>query len=199
MTISIMRLLSILFVSVLIQFKVYGQFKQGYYFKSDGTRVPGLIRFNYGGHVFTDKSDGDCSITFKAKKRDKKVNLTTRDICCFVIEKDSFAIIKNFRLNALSSYPQDFAKVLETGKINLYLYYSKVQSGGKYPVLLTVTDWVIEKNGKADKLTKKKFKELIPMYLQDHPELLNRIKNDELGHDDTEMIVKAYNDFWKKK
>ncbi len=194
------QLFTILILSTLLHLNAVGQFKQGHYYEKDGTKVTGLIKFKYGGNVFTDKSDGDCSIIFKTGKRGKKVKLTTNDICCFVIEKDSFSIIKNFRLNALVSYPQDFAKVLETGKINLYLYYSTVQSGGQYGGgSSTVTCWVIEKEGKADKLTKKKFKELLPTYLSDYPKLLDKIENDQLGYNDTENIIRMYNDSHKNK
>ncbi|MGF1636393.1 MAG: hypothetical protein ACFCUU_04920 [Cyclobacteriaceae bacterium] len=187
----------ILILSSFTFFKPNGSFKEGYYFKKDGTKVVGLIKFHYGGSVFTSKSDGDCSISFKTDNKAKKVKLTTNDICCFVVEKDSFAIIRNFRLNALVTYPQDFAKVIESGRINLYLYYSSVQQGG-YGGSVTATDWVIEKNGIADKLTKKKFKELIPSYLSDYPELLDKIEDNQLGYKDTEMIVKMYNEYMRK-
>ena len=193
------QFLSVFILLTLLQFNAVGQFKDGHYYKKDGTKISGLIKFNYGGNAFTEKSDGDCSISFKPDKKGNKVNLTTNDICCFVIEKDSFAIIRNFRLNAFVTYPQDFAKVIESGKINLYLYYSTVQSrSGQFVVVSTVTDWVVEKDGKADKLTKKKFKELIPTYLNDYPELLDKINNDQLNYEDSEKIVKMYNGRWRK-
>ena len=180
-------------------FQAVGQFKPGHYYKKDGSKVVGLIKFHFGGNAFTDKSDGDCSISFKENKDGKKIKLTTSDICCFVIEQDSFSIIKNFRLNAFVTYPQDFAKVLESGKINLLLYYSTVDTGGQYSTIsTTVTDWVIEKDGKADKLTKKKFKELMPLYIEDYPELLDKINNDQLNYGDSEKIIKMYNEHWKK-
>lgn len=191
------QLLSILIISTLIQFEAVGQFKEGYYYDKDGAKVSGLLKFSYGGNAFTDKSDGDCSLLFKTNNRAKKVKLTTNDICCFVIEKDSFSIIKNFRLNAIVTYPQDFAKVLDTGKINLYVYYSTVDAVGPYGGVSTVADWVVEKDGKADKLTKKKFKELMPSYLSDYPELLAKINNDELDYNDIEKIIKMYNEYWK--
>lgn len=198
------QLFLILILSTLVPFKVAGQFKEGYYYKKDGTKISGFIKFNFGGDIFSDKSDGHCSASFKSNKKGKKVKLTTNDICCFVIGKDSFAIIKNFRLNAFVYYPQDFAKVLESGKINLYLYYSIVQTGGQYGGVSTggvstVTDWVIEKDGKADKLTKKKFKQLMPLYLQDYPDLLQKINNGELSYKASEKIIRMYNDFWKNK
>lgn len=185
----------LLILTTFLHFKGFGQFKEGHYYKTDGTKVTGLLRFNYGGNLFTDKSDGDCSVTYRNDKGGKKIKLTTKDICCFVIEQDSFAIIQNFRLNAFSTYPQDFAKVIQSGKINLYLYYSTVQQG-QYGVS-TVTDWVIEKDGQVDKLTRKIFRELLPTYLSDYPELLSQINNEQLKYDDSERIIKMYNEFMK--
>jgi hypothetical protein len=188
----------VLILMMAIHLTSVGQFKEGYYYTKDGSKVVGLLKFNYGGNAFTNKSDGDCSVSFKTDKSAKKIKLTTNDICCFVIEADSFSIIKNFKLNAVVTYPKDFAKVLEAGKINLYLYFSTIQSGG-YGGVSTATDWVIEKDGIADKLTKRKFKELIPTYLSDYPDLLHKITNDELSYDDTEKIIKMYNEYWRVK
>lgn len=50
--------------------------------------------------------------------------LTTNDISSFVIEGDSFTILKNFKFNHYVTFAQDFAEVKQIGKINLYIYYS---------------------------------------------------------------------------
>src|SRR5437879_4286581 len=117
--ISKLRILKSFFFLLLLSTSAYSQFKEGHYYTKDGKRIDGLLDFRFGGNLFTNKSDGDCSLAFKADKKSKKQRFTTNDICCFVIEKDSFAIIRNFRLNGFVSYPQDFAKVIEHGKINL--------------------------------------------------------------------------------
>jgi len=171
-------------------------FGPGHYYTKDGVKRSGLLRFNYGGNLFTDKSDGDCSLTFKTDKKAKKEKFTTNDICCFVIKKDSFAIIKNFKLNAFAKYPQDFAKVIEMGKISLYMYYATVNQG-QFGVV-TVTDWVIEKDGTTTKLTRKQFRELMPDYLQDYPELLAKFQSKELKYDDAPHIIKEYNLYFAK-
>ncbi len=88
-------LLTVLFVC----HQSYSQYKEGYYYTKDGTKVNGLLRLQYGGNLFTSKEDGDCFISFKETREDKRVRLTTADICCFVIKNDSFAVIKNFTLN----------------------------------------------------------------------------------------------------
>jgi len=169
----------------------FGQFKSGYYFTKDGRKINGLLKFQYNkGGLLTNKSDGDCTLTFKKEKGDKKIVFKADDICCFVIEKDSFAIIRNFRLNSFAYYPQDFAKVLVAGRINLYSYYSTVSEKG---VPRTIEDWFIEKGGKMDKLTRRSFKKLMPVYLDDYRDLIIEIKNNSLRYKDIERILKLYN------
>jgi hypothetical protein len=194
-----MNLKGLIFVlTVIVHLRATAQFKEGYYYGKDGTKVSGLINLNCGGNAFTDKSDGDCSIVFKRDKKGERLKLTTNDICCFVINADSFAIVKNFKLNAFVTYPQDFAKVIGAGRINLFLYYSTVTSAGQYGgTTRTVTDWIIEKDGQADKLTRKRFKELMPEYLADFPELLDKVTTKKLSYDDTEKIVEMYNTYMR--
>lgn len=184
----------LLFVFLASVTRLMAQFKEGYYYTKEGKKIEGLLRFNYGGSLFTDKSDGDCSLSFKENKSAKKKKFTTNDICCFVIEKDSFAIIKNFRLSAVVYYPQDFAQVIESGKIKLYMYFSVIKE--QYGTS-TITQWVIEKDGKVDKLTNKKFKELMPIYLSDYPELAEKIKNKTLQYEDSPKIINDYNAHFK--
>jgi hypothetical protein len=169
----------------------FGQFKSGYYFAKDETKINGLLKFQYNkSGLLTNKLDGDCTLAFKKEKGGKRVVLTTDDICCFVIEKDSFTVVRNFRLNSFAYYPRDFAKILVAGRINLYSYFSTVSQRG---VPRTVKDWLIEKDGKTDKLTRKRFKELMPVYLNDYPELVSEIQNNSLRYKDTEKILKVYN------
>lgn len=158
--------------------------------------MEGLLRLEYGDHAFRSKENGDCFVSFKTTREDKRVKLTTADICCFVIEKDSFAVIKNFTLNFAVSYPRDFAQVLQDGKIKLYLYYSIVNNMGSGGLMSsrTVKEWVIEKNGQVDKLRRKAFRELMPGYLEDYPELKEKVESKELGFRDTPEIIKTYNE-----
>ena len=133
-------------LTIFIYSKPFAQYKEGYYYTKQGTKVEGLLRLEYGGNAFKNKENGDCFISFKATKEEKRVKLTTADICCFVIEKDSFAAIKNFTLNFMAHYPRDFAQVLQDGRIKLYMYYSIVSSGsGGLMYSSTAKDWVIEK------------------------------------------------------
>lgn len=178
------------------------QFKPGHYYKNDGTKVTGLIKLNYDGGILADKSDGNCTISYKSDKKGDVTKLTTNDICCFVIEKDSFTVLKNIKLRVLVKFPQDFAKVLQAGKINLYTYYYLIMiPTGPYGAMSTrvVSDLIIEKDGNKDKLSKKDFKELMVKYISDYPELLEKVNNKVLKFDESEQIIKDYNDFNRKK
>jgi hypothetical protein len=178
----------------------YSQYKEGYYYTKDGTKVNGLIRLEYGDQLFRGKENGDCLISFKEERGEKRVRLTAADICCFVIKNDSFAVIKNFALNFAAFYPQDFAQVLQDGKIKLYMYYSIITTMGSVSVSSrTVKDWVIEKNGKVDKLTRSSFKKLMPDYLEDFPELKEKVESKELGYRDAPEIIKEYNEHFPAK
>ncbi len=188
----------LLIIAIFFLHDSYGQYKEGYYYQKDGTKVNGLLRLQYGGNGFKDKSNGDCYISFKETREHKRVKLTTKDICCFVIEKDSFAIIKNFTLNFAVHYPRDFAQVLQDGKIKLYLYYSVVSnttSGGMMSSR-TIKEWVIEKEGLVEKFRKKAFKKLMPVLIDDYPELKEKLATGELRFRDTPEIIKTYNDYF---
>lgn len=176
---------------------VKGQFKNGYYYTKEGEKVSGLLEFNFGGRQGMRKnSPGDCWILFKPEKDSKKITLTPNDICCFIIEKDSFAIVRNFKVNPKVTFPQDFAKVLIKGKINLYSYfkyeYISNLNNGLIPIM--DTDWIIEKDGQADQLSKKNFKKVINNYLKDYPELTQQIIDKSLEYKDTYKIVQLYNE-----
>lgn len=195
---GVKRLFFLIILSLFFQFKGIAQFKSGHYYTKDGTKVTGLLRFNYGSTLLASKAYGDCSVIFKTEKKGKKIEFKTNEICCFVIENDSFAIIKNFKPGKLITYPQDFAKVLQSGRINLYHYYTMVGSGNQYGATAnTVKTWIIEKDGKADKLTLNKFYELMPLYLADFPILLEKVNTMQLNYYDAEQVIKMYNDFWK--
>lgn len=186
----------LLFAVMFFCHQSYSQYKEGYYYTKDGAKVNGLLRLEYGDHLFRSKENGDCFISFKETREDKRVRLTTADICCFVIETDSFAVIKNFDLNFAVSYPRDFAQVLQDGKIKLYLYYSIASTMGSGGMMYSrnIRDWVIEKDGQVEKLTKKAFKRLMLAYLEDYPELKEKVESKELRYRDAPEIIKAYNE-----
>jgi hypothetical protein len=103
-------------------------FLDGYYYAKDGQKVEGLIKFNRGS--FSVFGSRPSSIKFKSNSGSKSVKLTPDDILSFVVESDSFTTIYNFKINSISGeYTQDFAQVIEVGKISLYLHRSSSSDG----------------------------------------------------------------------
>jgi len=188
---------TLLFLSFIFGSNAFAQFRAGYYYTKAGVKKEGLLRMNIGRGIFDDKSDGGRSLSYKASKNADKELFTTNDICCFVIEGDSFAIIQNVKPKGLltPTYPQDFVRVVETGKINLYRY-SSIVSNGQYSY--TQHEWFVEKDGKQEKLTQLHFEEQLAEYIGDYPALFERVKRNQLTYsnakDDTQAIIKFYND-----
>lgn len=195
------RIVALLIMSLVASTAFAQKYTPGYYYTKSGEKVDGLLRFNFIAGIVDDKSDGKCSVSFKKSKKDDKTVLTTRDICCFVIKGDSFAIIKDIEPKAglfNSTYPQDFAKVIEVGKINLYKYYSFISNG---QFSYTLEEWIVERDGKQEKLTQLHFEDQMAEFVGDYPALLERVKRNQLTYsnakDDTRAIIKFYNE-WAK-
>ena len=172
------------------------QFKKGYYYDKENNKVPGLIKLHYGATLVNKKSDGYCDITFKETDDGKHTRFTTTDINSFVIGSDSFAIVRDFYMDAYTHFGQDFAEVVETGKINLYRYYTTINFTN---YTKTMTVWLVEKNGKINYIDKRRFKnEFANRYLADNPEIITQIKTKDLKFRDMQEIVKLYNDYFKQ-
>ena len=170
------------------------KFEPGHYYDSAGNKVTGLLKFKYGGSAFSSKKDGDCELLFRAEKGEKRQKFNTREIRSFVIGNDSFAIVKNFDLNAFVYYPQDFAKVIESGKINLYLYYATVNSGGQFPRTSTVTYYLVEKDGKVVTIKKGILKETLnAFFYSDYPDLADKYGK-KIRISDLPLLTKMYNE-----
>lgn len=166
------------------------KWRAGYfYYNKDGKKTEGLLTLVVND--FDKKIKGAWAVMYKQSKRGEKTKYTTQDICCFVIKEDSFAVIKNITarvddgLITPPTYAMDFAKVVETGKINLYEY-----SG----------EWVIEKDGgQAEYLTQLHFDVQMAKYIADYPVLLHKLQSHQLEYtnakDDTRAIIKYYNEY----
>jgi hypothetical protein len=176
----------------------YSQFKVGRYYTSDGKKVNGLLHLSFRSDLAA-KSDGNCDITFKTHDRGEKVKLTTKDIIGFVIERDSFAIVRNLPLNPFASDAVDFAEVLESGKIMLYNYYNPAKNmNGTLVSSSIITVTFIEKDGKLEKLYSRSFKTVLREFIADYPELAKKVDDKILRYDHAREIIKIYNKHFPK-
>jgi len=171
--------------------KTYSQFVPGYYYTLSGEKVKGWIR-----HDFSAKfgSGGDNTIKFKSSSEEKKKKFNSKEICCFVIGKDSFAVVRNFEMNAFAYYDEDFAKVISAGKLVLYEHFSTVPSGSAYGGTYDISNYLISKNGgQVRKIKRGNFKELMSELVSDNAELVNKINNKEIKFDQIVELVNIYN------
>jgi hypothetical protein len=168
----------------------WAQFQPGYYYDKAGQKKVGLIKHKFGADTFS--SGPDNSIVFKENKKADRIELTTDDIKAFVIESDSFAILRGFSINSLAFYSSDFVKVVQTGKIDLYWHYTTVPTprGGS----LAIT-FLLKRKGLVKAIFKKDFKEQFQTIFAEHKELVSRIEKKQLDFDDLEQIVKEYNQY----
>ena len=165
-------------------------FLKGHYYTNDGKRVEGLIKF--GRATFSAFGSKPSNIKFKANSSSSTVKLTAEDISAFVIEKDSFAIVQNIKINSIhGEYARDFAQVIEVGRINLFVHKSS-SSDGKFSY--DHDKFVISKDNKVflGIWNINKQREEISEYFSERPDLLAKIldKKDETP---IPMLVKEFN------
>ncbi|MBC8112718.1 MAG: hypothetical protein H7Y04_16840, partial [Verrucomicrobia bacterium] len=130
-----MKKIVLMFAVCFLTSQVYSQnYLPGYYYTYEGQKIEGLIKHNFQARM---SSKPDNSISFKKNESSKKILLTTKEIKSFVINKDSFALIKDFEINSVAYYKEDFAKVVKIGSITLYAHYSTGGSGMTYFELVT--------------------------------------------------------------
>ena len=172
-------------------------YQPGYFYDSLGNKVEGLLKFKYGGGL-GGKKNGDCVLLFKTDRKDKKDKYTPDEISSFVIGKDSFAVVRNFSLNAFVYYPMDFAKVNANGKINIYTYYALI-SQGQYGNRVTKVFCLLEKDNKVITVKKRQIKKVLKTYYYiDYPELASKLSGKKQRLDDLPAITKLYNAHFDK-
>ncbi|MBC7449980.1 MAG: hypothetical protein H7259_00670 [Cytophagales bacterium] len=187
-------------------------FQEGYYYNWSGVKIPGLIRHK---HAVYSVELGTNYIEFKAIADDKKKKLTVADVQSFVLDTDSFAVLRSFKSYYDVYYSKDFVKVVDTGNVNLFLHYNEKRitgsDGGPAPVggigsttgsTATVSAAGIEslyyaqKNDSVYCVTKKEFKSLSVILFGDNADLMKKISKKKLSFDNLELITEEYN-HWK--
>ncbi|MEM8893874.1 MAG: hypothetical protein AAGC88_04795 [Bacteroidota bacterium] len=174
------------------------RFKEGYYYTNEGEKVVGQVR-----HVFSAKfgNMGDNTIVFRERKGAKKLKLDSYEIKSFVIEKDSFIVVKNFKINAFANYSRDFAKVLISGKLTLLLHHTTATNGSGAVMMTTpVTTYLINGQGKTRRMsTNKDFRQVLPTFLVGAPEIIEKIESKDYSKPHLRQIIREYNEKFESK
>jgi len=120
------------------------KYKQGFFITESGTKVDCKMRYYRGSSSLFQCNT--CFIKF-IDSTGKKVILTPENINTFKIESDSFTIAKNFVYYPIAgSLDKDFVKIVQCGKINLYLHISSGVSGSG--MSYNINTFVVSKNNK---------------------------------------------------
>jgi hypothetical protein len=96
----------------------------GHYWTKDGHKISGLLKFKPAG------MHGGTSKLIYYNEKGKKEKFGPDQLTAFVIEEDSFAVVNQFQKGSNTSFPSDFALVVDTGKINLYQHSRYVYNSG---------------------------------------------------------------------
>lgn len=184
---SVFILLTIL--TIHFQTLIAAPFLKGHYYDGNGKKIEGLIKFSRASFsVFGSKPS---SIKFKPNSDSKALKLTPDDISSFVVGSDSFAIVQNIKINSISGeYVKDFAQVIESGSISLFVHKS---TSGNGQMVFDNDRYVISKGSKFIGIWNyKKQKDEIAKFFEDRQDLKDKI----LSMDESESIqklVKEYN------
>ena len=128
--------LAILLLSVIQITNLFAEeFSKGKYYTTNGEKIEGLLSIQKS--ILSAIYYQPCVLKFKKDNDSKSMKLENPDISSFVINRDSFAIVQNFKMIYhfgmgvfWGTCHQDFAKVVEIGKINLYELLCEVNLGG---------------------------------------------------------------------
>jgi hypothetical protein len=171
----------------------HAQYKPGYFISKDKSIHYGLIRQNLGNKP---------SISFKETKKQKAVEYTPDDIPGFVIEQDSFVVLRNFNFQfgfSLIPVTADFVKVLQTGDVSLYVHYGSVTMYRQYTVYDygPISNYILKKKNnyelKVVPNKEKEFKKEMSAYFSDVETLKTAIEQKKLTYNSIPAIVQAYN------
>ncbi|MFY0650520.1 MAG: hypothetical protein JXQ96_00735 [Cyclobacteriaceae bacterium] len=177
--------------------------KEGIYYDSNNQPKTGMISYAYSHKpVFR----------FKPADSSKEIRLKADDVKAFVVEKDSFIVMHNFKLDARetasSNIPIDFVQVIESGSLMLYKHYSSVYSGGDSystthgaAVAIGGTNmietYIIRKPLSGAYWTiysePKRFKEQLKEVFHSDEVMLFKISQDEVSYSELPELVRNYN------
>ena len=188
-----------------VQGQNQSSWKAGKYFDQSGKAVEGLISYGYSQNK---------KFKFKANDAAKEMKIKASEVKGFVVEKDSFIVIHNFKIDSRTSVtsgiiPVDFVQVIESGDLTLYKHYSSVYVGGDSFSSThgsssgagssnLIETYIIKQSDSGVLWTiysepKKLRAQLLDIFQHD-PMLLFRVSQESLNYSDLPDMVKKYNE-----
>ena len=169
-------------------------FQPGHFTTMDSKEVKAYIKFNpiQSGHM-TASGSVPGRVKIKTETDSQPFELSTEEIKGFVAGLDSFVIMKNIPVSETEHFKRDFVKVEVTGRFNLFVHLSQIQSGRFGTKIKKV--YILNRKG-TKKLTSfhnRYQKDQFIQLIADDPELVEKVQNDWQWMDHLPEVIKKYN------
>ena len=179
------------------QLVAFGQknekYKKGYYYDLNNNKIEGLIEYKYSHKK---------NFHFKKDNNSKKIKVHATLCKGFVMEADSFTVIRNFNFEGANGvlHPNsiDFVLVIATGKVNLYKHFSLQGDGNPtFPGTISLENYIISKEGQPNFITirkrnSKKFKSQIAEII-DNQRIVDKVNRGDYTWNNMPNLVNEYN------
>lgn len=196
---KILSLSLLLFLVTIIINAQNKRYEKGYIILEGERTQEGYIKYSTGSWSVWKSKPG--KLKFKLSPDSQPIKAKD-DVTGFVIESDSFTVKKNIFVDDMAPvFKQDFVKVIDVGKINLFLHQcsSSTNTGvGIGPVGLSFTNkhgtWILNKGSRDLTINKiKRQKESLIRLVSDNEELAKEVENQKPKEINIEELVNRYN------
>ncbi len=163
-------------------------YTKGYYFDANNNKHTGLLKLN---GMYS-------SLEFKTDEMQKPVKLSTQEVIAFVMEKDSFTVVRDYEVPygfSSTTISSSFAKVIKTGEVTLYEVATVV--GYHQNEAIIAGSYLLQKNN-SDQVMRVpdgagRFKKVLSDYFSESGIVSQQIKSGTFSHDHLLEIVDLYN------
>jgi hypothetical protein len=205
---KLLLLFPILSLCIAAHAQVNGEYYQGRYYDTNGQKHEGLIRYDF---------DYKKQIKFKVREYERVKILSIDQIKGFVIETDSFFVLKKFYREDNKGREQyveaHFVEMIEPGPLTLVIHYNTYGYGNytfpgppNFPhriisyyeaikLVLLESFILVDAAGSATLVKKEpeQFKLSMTAFFKAYPEIVEKIEKGEYKWEDMPEIVRLYN------
>lgn len=168
----------------------FNRFKEGYIIDKSGTKYSGTIKLTEGVNGEPDY------LIFKESDKSDKIKLTKESIRSFVMEKDSFVVVNNYKIPSNKKILSGFAKVLlntPNGSICELLKHDRLVTPSGSAGNSDKDYYFIIREKNFTLLTNSNFKKEISVVVENNSELKKKINSGELRLAHLYQIIDLYN------
>jgi hypothetical protein len=181
-------LLTALCAATVSRAQMVDSYLKGHYFDANNNKHAGLLKLNA---VYS-------SLEFKTNEMQKPVKLSTQEVTAFVMEKDSFVVVRDYEVPygfSSTTISSSFAKVIKAGEVTLYEVATVV--GYHQNAAIITGSYLLQKNNSNQVMRVPdgagRFKKVLSDYFSESGMISQQIKSGTFTHDHLLEIVDMYN------